>query len=781
MTTTQHDQTGKDRTGQSQTKQGQTKHDQAKHDQPRHNHSHPIWRLFLGDMRRINGNVVSIIIVIGLIAIPSLFTWFNVAASWNPLNNTKNLTFAVASVDEGYKSDLVPLKVNVGDQVVSALRANGQLAWTFTSRDDAIDGTKSGKYYAAVVIPKSFSKDMMTFFDDDVTHAKLTYYTNEKKNALAPHVTGEGADEVAAEINQIFAKTLSDVALNIASSMSEYLDDADTKSRIASLNGHIEDLSGQLADAADTLGTYSELVDSADSLLSGSSKLLAQASGAAKEVGDDASGAKQSVGTITDAMKASSKSLAAALTSSANSYRAVGDEIDTVYDAVGTQSADSAKALRDQASAVNQQVQAYTTIRKNLATLAGQIAGLSGDTATSLGSTVASDSAAALNTAVSGLDSTITLQTKLRDQLNTAAAKIESGNATAQQDRAKISQLAEQAKNSVNGLSSDFTNDVKPKIDELSANVSTLATSLDANSGKLDEVTNDLTDGAASASGKMASVKRTLNDTATKLNDSANRIKATSRNIASALNSGDANALKKALGSDPEALSTSLASPVGITRKALFPVADFGSSLAPFYTFLPLWVGSLLMAVTLKTSVSHRIRKELGDPRPHQMYLGRFGVFAVLSLAQTTCVCLGNLLFLHVQAVHPWLYMLSGWLGGLVFNFMIYTLVVSFGNVGKAIGVLFLVVQISGSGGAYPLAVMPKFFSDISPFLPVTHAINAMRAATAGIYHNDYWKEIGMLLLFVLPTLLLGLVLRKPLVRFNTWYVAKVESTKLIS
>ncbi|PLS31825.1 phage infection protein [Bifidobacterium margollesii] len=744
----------------------------------------PIWRLFVGDLRRISGNVVSIIIVIGLVAIPSLFTWFNVAASWNPLNNTKNLTFAVASVDEGYKSDLVPLKVNVGDQVISALRANGQLAWTFTTKDDAIDGTKSGKYYAAVVIPESFSRDMMTFFDDDVTHAKLSYYTNEKKNALAPHVTGEGADEVAAEINQIFAKTLSDVALNIASSLSNYLDDADTKSRIANLNGHIGEISGQLADAADTLGTYSELVDSADSLLSSSSTLLNQASGAAKEVSADASGAKQSVGTISDAMSSSATSLSKALKTSADSYRAVGDDIDKVYDAVGTQSTNSAKSLRDQADAVNTQIESYTTIRRNLASLADQMGSLSSGNDVSgsgIGETAAGNVSSAINSALTQLDSVIALQTRLRDNLNAAAGRIESGNATAQKDRAQIKALATQAKNSVGTLRSDFDSDIKPKLDELSANVSTLAASLNANSGKLDEVTADLTDGATSASGKMASVKQTLNDTARQLNDSANKIKATSENVSSALNSGDVDALKKALGSDPESLAASLTSPVGVTRRAVFPVSDFGSALAPFYTFLPLWVGSLLMAVTLKTNVSRRIRAQLGDPRPHQMYLGRFGVFAVLSLLQSTCLCLGNLLFLHVQAVHPLLYMLSGWLGGLTFIFMIYTLVVSFGNVGKAIGVLFLVVQISGSGGAYPLSVMPDFFQNISPFLPATHAINAMRAATAGIYQNDYWKEIGMLLLFVLPTLLLGLVLRKPLVKFNTWYVAKVESTKLIS
>lgn len=117
----------------------------------------------------------------------------------------------------------------------------------------------------------------------------------------------------------------------------------------------------------------------------------------------------------------------------------------------------------------------------------------------------------------------------------------------------------------------------------------------------------------------------------------------------------------------------------------------------------------------------------------------------------------------------------------LVFSFFTYTMVASFGNVGKAIGVLTLVLQISGANGAYPLAVLPKIIGDISPFLPATHAITALRAAIAGIYNNDYWHAIGSLLLFLIPLLLIGLLLRIPLVKFNRWYVAKVESTKVVA
>ncbi|NEG95412.1 DUF3533 domain-containing protein [Bifidobacterium sp. SMB2] len=725
-----------------------------------------IWRIFTGDLRRITSNVVSVIIVIGLVALPSLFTWFNVAASWDPFSSTKNLQFAVANTDEGYKSDLIPMKVNVGDQVISALRANSQLDWTFTTKDDAIDGTKSGKYYAAVVIPKSFSTDMMTFFSSDVQHAKLTYYTNEKKNALAPKVTGQGADQVAAQINTLFTTTLSDVALNIVSSLSDYLDDADVHSSIANLATHIDEISGQLDDAATTVGTYSSMTDSAQSLIVNSSRLLKQASSSAEDVGGTMKGAKQAGSTITGALKDSTSALSTALQSSSGSYAAVADDIASVYDAVDTQSADSAKALRDQASTINDQITGYQQVLQDLKDLRAALQTHVGQTS--------------VDRVITQFEGVITLQTNLKNKLLDAATSIENGNADAQKDRDAIADLAKQAKTGVAGLKTDFDKDLKPQIDKLAGNVAQTASSLNASAANLKTAVNDLANSSQSAASKLTNTRKTLDATSDDLRDAANRLKATSKNITSALNSGDNATLKKVLGGDAESLAQSIASPVGVTRTAVFHAENFGSALSPFYTFLPLWVGSLLMAVTLKTSVSRRIREALPGARPHQMYLGRFGVFAVLSLLQSTCVCAGNLLFLRVQAEHPWLYMLSGWLSGLVFIFMIYTLVVSFGNVGKAIGVIFLVLQISGAGGAYPLAVMPQFFQDVSPFLPVTHSINAMRAAMFGIYNNDYWRQIGMLLLFILPTLLLGLVLRKPLVRFNKWYVSTIESTKLL-
>ena len=187
-------------------------------------------RIVRSDFKRLFANAMSVIIVIGLVVMPSIFAWYNVIACWNVFDNTGNLTVAVANVDDGYESDLVPLRVNIGERVVSALRANDQIDWTFTTEEDAVDGARSGRYYAAVVIPAGFSKDMLTFYSEDVQHARIVYYANEKKSAIAPKITDQGADSVSYQVNEMFAQTLSEVALGIAESMSAYADEADGES-----------------------------------------------------------------------------------------------------------------------------------------------------------------------------------------------------------------------------------------------------------------------------------------------------------------------------------------------------------------------------------------------------------------------------------------------------------------------------------------------------------------------------------------------------------------------
>ncbi|MBD9267318.1 MAG: YhgE/Pip domain-containing protein, partial [[Ruminococcus] torques] len=155
-------------------------------------------------------------------------------------------------------------------------------------------------------------------------------------------------------------------------------------------------------------------------------------------------------------------------------------------------------------------------------------------------------------------------------------------------------------------------------------------------------------------------------------------------------------------------------------------------------------------------------------------------LFWLIGLFQSGLICLGDLYFLEIQCEHPFYFLLAGWFTSIVFVNMIYTLTVSFGDIGKAICVVLLVIQVAGSGGTFPIEMTPMFFQKLYVLLPFTHSMNAMRECIAGFYSTVYWKELGTLALFLIPALLLGLLLRKPVIRLNDAFTEKLESTKLI-
>lgn len=723
-----------------------------------------ILRIFKHDIKQIFSNVVTVIIVLGLVLLPSIFSWYNVLACWDVFNNTDNLKVAVANSDEGYQSDLVPLKINLGDQVQNALLEDKEMEWVFTSEEDAIEGARSGEYYAAVVIPQSFSKDMMTFYSPEVEHASILYYTNEKKNVVAPKLTERGADDVANKINTIFVEKVSEVGLNVASSLVDYTDNKQFVNQITQLSDNIATLSGRMAQASEVVSGYSSLLSASESLIASSADLLGETSDSAQQVLDTTNNAKQSINSLTDAMAVSTDALHSALEKSTDSFEGVSESIDTAFTSSGTAATTTASSLDTQAEAVRNQAVSMRAMADSLERCS-----------------VPPEFEGTLDAFVSQVRASADTQDQLAQSLTAAADSIRTQNDEAQAHHAEVKDLAEQAKGSIKDLSQDYNNTIKPELEKLQTQVEKSSNLLFDNASQLSSVTEDINGASGSLIDTLAVAQNNLDSSAQSLKESSEYLAQLSSNIKTAVTSEDWQGLKQIFQTDPHELAQSLASPVQIERTALYPASNFGSQMAPLYTMLGLWIGSLLLLVAVKVKVSSRTLAEVGYPKLHQVFWGRFLIFACLSFVQSSILALGNLLFLQVQATEPLLFLVCYWVSGLVFTFIIYTLVVSFANLGKALAVFLLIIQVSAGGGSYPLPMLPDFVQALSPFLPLTHAINALRAAMMGFYQMDFWVEIGLLLVFVVPFMLLGLLLRKPLMNLLNWYVRKTEESKLIS
>ena len=168
-----------------------------------------VWRVFTRDLKRLGRVPLAWVIIGGALITPSLYAWFNIAAFWNPFDNTKHLAIAVVNLDEG-GSTSVTGDVNVGDQLVAQLKDNEDLGWEFLSEDAALDAVKSGEAYAAFVVPADFTKNLLSITTGDFTQPKLKYYVNEKLNGVAPEITDTGATTIQTQMTDAFAQQVAD-------------------------------------------------------------------------------------------------------------------------------------------------------------------------------------------------------------------------------------------------------------------------------------------------------------------------------------------------------------------------------------------------------------------------------------------------------------------------------------------------------------------------------------------------------------------------------------------
>ncbi len=725
-----------------------------------------IWRIFRDDMKRLFSNTVCIIVTLGLILIPSIFSWYNVIACWNVFDNTGNLMVAVANCDEGYKSDIVPIDMNIGEKVVSALRANDQIHWVFTSEEDAVEGARSGHYYAAVVIPPSFSRDMLTFYSPNMKHAQIIYYSNEKKSAVAPKITDQGADTVSYQVNEVFAETMAEVALGVAQSISQYADDNDLSGDLGRISNRVREVGDGLSRTKAVLALYSGLVGSAQEIVGGSVDLLEQARGAAGQVKDPLQQSGEAAGSMADTLKGAAAELSKALESTSSQMSQVADAADAAFDAAVDDMGKGGDGLQSLAGRVSDAATHYRDLASQLEEFRDQ---------------VPEEQQPAFDAAVASMKNAADQMDLAAQGLAQAGEQLKAGASDVDASRNQVKEQIADAQDSLAQVKDDYEQNMKPQLQQLAAEAVAVVEKLQAEDGRLSSAVDQLSAAADSASAVMGDGAQRIEEMCAKLEATADGLHQLADQVDSALVSGDMDKLREILGGDAKTLAQALAAPVSIQREAIYPVENFGSAMAPFYTSLGLFIGSLLLLVTVKPALTRKQEEGLVNPKPRQLFLGRFCSLAVLSLAQTTVMGLGNIFFLDVQHVHPLLLMLVFWAAGLVFTFIIYALVATFANLGKAIAVLLLIVQVTGCGGSFPLQILPQFVQVISPWLPATHVVNAMRAAMMGTTGMDYWYSMGLLALFIIPFAILGLGLRKPLSKFMHWYVEKVESSGLVA
>ena len=726
---------------------------------------HTVFAIFLRDVKRILRNPVALVVTMGVAIIPSLYAWCNILANWDPYANTGNIQVAVANEDEGTTSTLVG-HLNAGQQTVTQLKSNHQLGWRFVSKQHAVDGVKAGKYYAAIVLPKDFSSSLIGTVTGEKNQPSITYYINEKMNAIAPKITDTGATTIDEQINATFVSSVADaVAKQVKAAAGNTTDSLHTAQSdvVNNLNdtiNQLETVQQQLGSTRSTLDKATTTIDSAkqtntalasainDALntITSTSNLLAQTraqtqrfsttlTGALDNGSTQLSGLQVTVGNVTGTMLNGLNTTQDALSQVSSSMRGVNSTAGEALD--GMDNALKASGLDPDSQTYKDLSTQISEARKQLTFQQQRINAFDQDTTSII--TSGKNTATALNSDITSL----------------------SNNGTAAMAKARADLTGTVMPNLSTGLDT-----LSLANGSLAGTLTTLQGTLKQGNGLLDQL-----------SRTVSQTNATLAGAQTQLANLSKQLSTTRTDVASLSSSRMFQQLSEMLGLNANEIGSFVGEPVHLDEKVLYPVENYGSAVTPFYTNLALWVGGFVLVAIYKLEVDRdeKIRKYT----PRQGYMGRWLLFVTVGFLQAIIATIGDLA-LGIQCEHPFLFVLAGVFASFVYVNIIYALAVAFRHIGKAIAVILVIIQIPGAAGLYPIEMMPEFFRRLKPFLPFTYGINAMRGPIGGMYANHYWLDMLSLFWYLPAALFIGLVVRKLALNLNRLFDNRLADTDLM-
>lgn len=707
------------------------------------------FQIFKRDILRLLKNPVALVITIGVCVIPSLYAWYNIVANWDPYGNTANIKVAVANNDQGTSNEYVG-ELNAGDETVSKLKENDQLGWVFTDADAAVEGVKSGEYYAAIIIPDDFSTNLTSMLTGTFTQPQLEYYCNEKKNAIAPKVTDTGAQTVEEQINETFVATVSETLVE-----------------------KIQNAAGDLdAQGAETQGGILENVQ--------------RSSQALQDVRDALAGMQKTIATSKEAGAKADETLSA-LSGQIPSLVNALDKGDALLASARTSSRNFASSLNATLShGLTQMGKASSNANVAVGKLSGAISAAGGKVDGAL-----ADVQMVINDVnriiidireITGIDSGLVLSAleeqlaelqTLKDALQDQSTDIQNSAGAIAGAVSSLDSATQQGISAMEGVQQDMASTVLPQLSqgmdsfsEVSGDLTGVVASLEPTIAQARGVLSQLTTALDQASSTMSQADSSLEKLQGTLSTAANDVVALRA-------SESLDKLDEILGASSADLADFMSSPVTLTTKAVYPVSNYGSGVAPFYTNLALWVGGCVLIAIIKLEVDG---EGIGAFTATEGYFGRWLLLVVLGFVQAFIVCCGDLV-LGMQCLRPELFVLAGIFTSFVYVNIIYALASAFKHIGKALVVILVIVQIPGSSGMYPIEMMPGFFQRLHPLLPFTYGISAMRETIGGMYGMDYAINLGVLAVFLAVALFIGVKLRTLMLNLNLLFDKELERT----
>ena len=687
-----------------------------------------VLRIFRDDIVSVCRRFFALAIIVAISFLPALYAWVNIYANGNPYANTGGIKIAVASVDPGI--DLEDgTHVNMADEVAADLKKSDKIGWQFPdSAEEAIAGVESGEYYAAIVFENNFTYNMYNFEQALLdSKAPITYYENAKKNAVASKITETAAQNVQESIKTRYLETVFGIIFDDTNELADEIRDGDTADAVIS----------QLKDLRNTLRAYDSAISAftgkSSSVHSGIKDTEKKLENTRRTAGESASDAAGDLATARSTLVVLQK----VLEEREKKIEKERKELETIINRLN--SSGLTPAQREE---LEKQAREKANVLK--ADLEGLMVSFPEDSDSAAVKAVRATLASMISDveAISGAVSDPTVTAALMEELK------------------KLSQvsLAESVEAMIKTI--DRTLDLmEPLMVSMSAMLDDIGPVLDS----ADDTVSDL-------NASLLQMQKLFRATADKVDNIIKKVEAASEDDKLDL-------LVELLGGDPGEYAKFFSALVDVDVEEVYSVASYGAAMAPFYSVLAIWVGGVILVSILKTHIDRRKYPAVTEA---QAFFGRFLLFFLIGQAQAAIIVAGDIFLLHCEPVHPWLMWLAAAVASFVFVMLIYALTLSFGDIGKAMGVVVMVLQIAGSSGSYPIEILPVVFGKIYKFFPFPYAINAMREGLCGTYGSAFIGYIAELLIFAVLALAIGLFVRKPFIAMNDFVSEKIEETEVL-
>ena len=692
-----------------------------------------IIEIFKNDIREIFRKARTWIVIIGLILLPSMYAWPNILSAWDPYGHTNNIKVAVVTEDSG--AEVNGQKVNLGENLVEGLKNNKNLDWQFVkNKQEAEDGVKIGDYYASIVIPKNFSDDITSVSRGVPKKATIEYTVNEKINAISPKITNSGASAIANNISKSFVEIANGVIFGklheAGIKFEQNLPSIEKmKEEIFKLNDNfsnyenvVSELIGKTEQGQKILNTVQQTLPDIDRFATNSIMLADKAD---ITINNIQSFNEKLLPLISNHLK-----VVEDVSGEANS---LAQKIQSKPDNV-EETKEKLKLLNTRLEAGEERLRVVKSIFEYLNELSGE--------------NILQNQLNKINTLENDL-------TKVKEVNNKIYTNIDNYDEIADDIKKDFVDRTKR----INEISTNIDNRLNDDIAPLVAKVLTKADiSINEISKIIIGAQNELPEVEAKISSTEVKIQRAhakLLAIQKELPEAKEKIKKLTGEIKKAEAGTNTNMLFNLLKVDYKQQAEFFANPVQLSENKLYHIKNYGSAMTPFYTVLSIWVGALLMSSLLTTKVEDEEFKN----KPYEKYFGRWILFLVISLLQTLVITLGDMYILGTQAVSPYRFVFYGLLIASLFSSIIYTIVHLLGNVGKAICIILLVLQLGSSGGTFPIQMTSSFFQALYPKVPFTYSIGLLREAVGGVYIPAAQRDMKILLIGIVITLISGTIL----------------------